>query len=333
MSSGGFELQGGFWSELGGGAGPCTTHGDCADLDDNGVRDDNCVFWACASGTCADTAIVFADMGGPFGACPPDGAADGNDRFHALNCFSNTTTTGQVGYPCEDSPPAAFNVDAGGSFGSCSPDGVCDGNDAFHALNAFQGTTICSCSGPAPAPAGPPIIAGEARLALIVDRASIAPNDVAEVDVILTHALEDLRGYQLHVGVSGGIGGRLDLIDIAIRQQSALGSDADGRSTREARSQATAFWSAFNVGTRQMVAGLDQAGVSAQAGAYLATFVFRASPDAIGEFTVELLHDEKDATNRTFLFPTAPGAKIEIVETQPAVIEVSPAQVRAGKGQ
>ena len=84
-----------------------------------------------------------------------------------------------------------------------------------------------------------------------------------------------------------------------------------------------ADWRAFNVQNSQMLAGLDTAGVAASAGAYLATFTFRASPDARGTFVVDLLHDNTDPAQRTFLFPTAPGAKIEIAETQPAVIEVS----------
>ena len=128
----------------------CVETADCADLDENGIRDDGCVYWACEDSACVATAINYADLGGEFGTCSPDGTADGNDRFHALNCFSNQTTTGLFGYPCESSPPQAYNVDAAGLDSPCSPDGVCDGNDAFAALNAFDGTTTCSCSGPMP---------------------------------------------------------------------------------------------------------------------------------------------------------------------------------------
>jgi hypothetical protein len=130
---------------------PCSVIADCADVDGDAVRDDGCLWWACQAGACSSIAIPFADMGGEFGSCSPDGVADSHDRFHALNCFSNQDTLGQPGYGCEDAPPQAFNVDAGGPFGDCNPDGVCDGNDAFHALNAFDGTATCSCpSGPTP---------------------------------------------------------------------------------------------------------------------------------------------------------------------------------------
>lgn len=136
----------------------CASVADCADLNLDGVRDDGCLWWECAGGTCLSTEIPFADMGGAVGACPPDGAADANDRFHALNCFANADTQGQPPYPCEANPPAAFNVDAGGPFGACAPDGVCDGHDAFHALNAFEGSTSCGC------PAGPgPVLQSDGR--------------------------------------------------------------------------------------------------------------------------------------------------------------------------
>jgi hypothetical protein len=123
---------------------PCAALADCADTDDDGVRDDGCVWWSCA-GFCQSAPVGFADIGGAFGACPPDGVTDSHDRFHALNCFSNTDTFGGPGYPCEAAPPQAFNADAGGPFGNCQPDGVCDANDAFHALNAFDGTSTCTC--------------------------------------------------------------------------------------------------------------------------------------------------------------------------------------------
>ncbi len=127
-------------------AGPtqCRAHGDCADLDRDDIRDDVCLWWSCAEGTCQGTDIVYGDMGGQFGACTPDGTSDGNDRFHALNCFANASPDGG-NYTCEVAAPTAFNVDTAGQFGSCQPDGVCDGNDAFAALNAFNGTATCTC--------------------------------------------------------------------------------------------------------------------------------------------------------------------------------------------
>jgi hypothetical protein len=310
----------------------CIAVSDCADLDGDGIRDDNCVSWSCSAGTCAGTDVAFADLGGPFGACAPDGVADGNDRFHALTCFSNSSTLGAAGYPCEPFPPQAMNVDAGGEFGSCSPDGVCDGHDAFHALNAFDGSTSCSCpaGGPAPgmgAPPGDPVITGEARLRLLASRPRLRAGEVVEVDVMLEGAVGDLRGYQLHAAVtnvehdapaagaagvdSGDSAGRggLELVDIAVRPRADAALPA-------------ASWQAFNIHTQQMVAGLDGAGVRPSRSAYLATLVFRASPQSRGEFVVGLRHPGSDPAGRTYLFPTPYNGKIEITAVEPAVIEV-----------
>jgi hypothetical protein len=75
-----------------------------------------------------------------------------------------------------------------------------------------------------------------------------------------------------------------------------------------------------------MVAGLDGAGVPTPAGAYLATFTYRASKDAAGAFTVEVLADPQDASQRTVLFPTAADGWIDVESTTPALIEVQRAR-------
>jgi hypothetical protein len=309
----------------------CAGTSDCADLDGDGVRDDNCTWWACADGACLAAEIHFADMGGSNGVCPPDGAADANDRFHALNCFSNQDTTGQPGYACEDAAPVALNVDAGGPFGSCAPDGVCDGNDAFHALNAFSGSTTCACpmdGGPMPddpARDNPPAATAVANLALVPSQHLMRPDEMLEVSVFLGDtALPDLRGYQLHLGVSGGVRGTLDLVDIWIHESSVFSAPGKARASRNAQVQP--FWSAFNLQAQQILAGLDGPGIPAEAGAYLATFVYRASADAAGTFDVELLHGEGAALKqaRSFLFATPAASRILIGEARAAQIRVLP---------
>jgi hypothetical protein len=290
----------------------CDVLADCADTDGDNIRDDNCTWWACAAEECMATAIPFADMGGMSGACEPDGTADANDRFHALNCFSDQNTAGAAGYPCEDSPPVAFNVDAGGPFGACSPDGVCDGNDAFHALNAFSGNTACGCpAGPAPSAPGSRRAAEKVRLTLIPRQGVVRRGELFEVEAFLDGPLNDLRGYQLHVAAEGGRSGRLELVDITVeerRDRAFAGLDA---------------WTAFNARTGQMVAGLDQAGVATREDAYLATLTFRAAKAAEGEFTINLLYGDPPDNRRTFLFPTPAGGRIEILGVTPAVVEVT----------
>jgi hypothetical protein len=294
--------------------GSCTTFGSCADVDQDGIRDDNCLWWACDAAECQATAIPFADMGGLFGSCAPDGAADANDKFHALNCFSNQTTSGGFGYPCEAAPPVALNVDAGGPFGDCNPDGVCDGNDAFHALNAFEGSTLCSCGaggGPAPAaPRSPRIIRpqdmAKATLALRPSQFLVKPGQLVQVDVVLESALDDLRGYQLHLGVGDRREKELELVDIAIE-----GGEKWVFAGRGA-------WTAFNVSTGQMVAGLDSVGVPAEAGVHLATFTYRVRPGVEGGFAVDLLVPRE--SGRSYLFPTAASGRI--LMTAPALARI-----------
>jgi hypothetical protein len=339
---------------------PClTSHDHCADADADGLRDASCAWWECEAATCVSTAIPFADIGGANGACPPDLTVDANDRFHALNCFSDIDTMGNaLSYPCEDSPPGATNVDAGGAFGACCPDGVCDGNDAFHTLHAFVGDSPCHCPanfvcpcpvptagncignklqsctsdddcggnhcnlvlcppGPQPnAPAGVdggPRIVGRSAVRLAPSRSTVAPGDLVEVDVFLEDALADLRGYQLHVEASGGMSGSLELVDVAVHER------------RDQVFAGLADWRAFNARTGQMLAGMDSEGVATRPSAYLATFTYQASADAAGTFSIELLHDDRDPAQRTFIFPTPPGAKIQIESTDAAVVTIDSA--------
>ncbi len=292
--------------------GTCKIHDNCADTNEDDIRDDNCIWWSCTAGVCAGTDIVFADMGGQFGACAPDGTADGNDRFHALNCFANIDPDGISAYSCENNPPAAFNVDAGGQFGSCAPDGVCDGNDAFAALNAFGNATSCACpldGGPMPTTPQVPFVVERASITLTPSTTNVRPGGFIDIRASLDTGLKDLRGYQLHLASTGGTRGTLALVDISIDDSTALG--ATGPS-----------WSAFNVKTGQMVAGRDNAGVPTSAQAYMATFTYQASANAAGTFAVTLLRDPRDQAQRTFLFPTPSTGIIPVERTAPVIVSI-----------
>ncbi len=295
----------------------CTALGDCADVNNDGIRDDGCTWWACVAGECSATEVPFGDMGGAFGECVPDGTADGNDRFHALNCFANTSVGGGQ-YACEDRPPAAFNVDTGGAFGGCMPDGVCDGHDAFAALNAFAGTSSCACpidGGPAPIITKTPVTIARAHLHVSGPEQEIEPGVMFEIEVFLETPLDDLRGYQLHLGVSGGRRGTLEIVDIAMLEDTIL----DHNPTSRRDSVRTNVWSAFNTSTAQMVAGMDGPARAVDPG-YLATFTLSATSDALGVFEVDVQHDPD---GRTFLFPGAAGQRIA-THSRPAVIRVRP---------
>jgi hypothetical protein len=324
----------------------------CADQNGDGIRDEACAWHECLGGACVtlDKATP-ADIGEQSGACAPDGACDAGDRFHALNCFADQSTLGAAPYPCEFQPPAALNVDAGGP-GSCALDGVCDASDAFHALNCFSNLDFqgqqgypCTCSGPAPDPGD---LAGVARgQASLILRApsSVQPGEFIDVDVHLASDLDALRGYQLHLGASGGKSGALELVDISIGEMNVFAPAGAGlkpappigpRATAHAPDgTSAAYWSAFNARTHQMVAGLDDPeGMPAAAGAYLATFTYRVPADAAGTFTIDILHDDGSRASsppkqRTFLFGRY-GSLIEVSSTTPARVTVSSDHERSG---
>ncbi len=284
----------------------CADAADCGDLDGNAVTDDVCTWHHCDAGTCSEVAkAVPADMGGSFGACDIDGFCNVHDRNHALNCFSGTSA-------CDE-----LNVDAGGAFGACLPDGFCNIHDANHALTCFAGTNPCAC-GPSPEQPAEPYIVGSASLRVATDARSVDPGDLVTVRILLDAdavsrlhwSKPALQSYQLHLDVSGGRRGWLDLIDITIEDRGDFIFD-----------DSAGVFDAYNVWSGQMLAGLDAGYVALLPDAYLATFTYRVSPDAVGTFVIDVAHDETDG-NQTFLVGREQTDKIEITGTHPAVITV-----------
>lgn len=201
--SGEYSLASGYWlahNQL-----TCVVVHECADADGNGIRDDACIWYDCEDSICLTTGIIFADMGGSFGACPPDGFVNLFDRNHALTCFASTNQCDSV------------NIDAGGAFGSCEPDGFCNLFDANHALTAFSGTNPCSCP-TVPIPEAFSATVGAASLSVVSRRAAIHPGESVAVDVLVDGHLAGggLQSYQLQLTASGGSRGVLELIDIRV---------------------------------------------------------------------------------------------------------------------
>ncbi len=277
----------------------CAAAVDCADLDLNGITDDVCVWWECVGNSCVSTPkSVPADLGGSFGACPIDTFCNIHDVNHTLTCFSGESA-------CE-----SINADGGGPFGSCTQDGFCNIHDANHARTCFSGTNVCSCPS-SPLPTTAPTVVGEATLSAVPASRVVRAGGEIAVRVLLERPVDFLQSYQLHLAASGGRSGELELVDAAIEAHDhAVLAAGAGR------------FEAFNVENGQMLAGLYEVGVGAatDADGYLATFTYRATPDAVGVFVVDVLHDES-AGDQTFLI--APLAeKIAISETKPAVITV-----------
>jgi hypothetical protein len=307
---------------------PGGTIAECADRDNDGLRDDPCTWYECDAGVCVLVGRTSqADIGGSFGECPVDTACDGNDRFHALNCFSNKNTHGGPPYPCEANTPYALNVDAGGPE-SCILDSVCDGWDAFHALNCFEDDWFdgslgyrCGCvcdQFPEPVPAPPPAARQTAALTLDAPMA-VRPGELLAVEVYLEGALEALRGYQLHLEAGGGKSDAPELVDIAVDV-----------ARRDYVFAGEPTWSAFNQNTGQMLVGMDAPeGVPAAAGAYLATFTYRVPRDAAGAVVIEIRYGGATAgsSERTFLFGPYAGL-VDVTAADPIRVRVQEKQVR-----
>jgi hypothetical protein len=271
---------------------------ECGDISPtDGVRDSACEWYSCApTPTCNIIPTIFADMGGAFGACPPDGFCNIHDKNHALNCFAGTSG-------CD-----SLNVDAGGAFGACTPDGFCNIHDANHALTCFAGTNTCTC-GPAPqGPAGE--IVDETTLDVVASTALASADDRVAVRVFIADALANLQAYQLELEVSGGRRGHLHLEAIVI----------EGRRDAVFSAQAGTF-DASNVTTAQVLRGLEFGGVTTPADGYLATFYYRPSADAAGTFVIDVSHSDESA--HTYLVSDFKDA-VEITGTTPATIIVGP---------
>jgi hypothetical protein len=273
----------------------CAETADCADTNGDNIRDDNCIWWECSAPACNGVAIPFADMGGPFGTCPPDGFANIHDRNHALSCFAGTNV-------CDP-----MNIDAGGAFGACPPDGFCNIHDANHALSAFAGTNVCTCG---PAPEMPPIVVGQARLRVEASQREAGPGTVVPFRIYSDDAIDDLRGYQLDVIVTGGASGSLQLVAIEIesRKDFVFANRPDG-------------FSAVNETTGQMLAGLEGAGHPARRRGYMATYFYRVSRDAAGSFVVDVRSDDD---SQTYLIASENG-KIDVDAVTPGLLHIGPA--------
>jgi hypothetical protein len=277
----------------GGGGDDCSVAGDCCDLDANNIRDNNCEWCACNATVCEITPLpVYADMGGAFGACPPDFFANIHDRNLALTCFEGTT-------PCE-----TLNIDAGGSFGTCPADGFCNIHDANHALNAFGGTNTCAC-GPAPEVDGGGSVVGRADLVLRSSKRRIISGERVVMRVFVDGSTADLQSYQVAARASGGLAGQLQLVGVHIEsRKDSLFSSASGA------------FSAFNVDSGRMLSGIAT-DVSVKASAYLATFEFQASKNAAGAFVIDV-----DPAH-TFLIQGAIN-EVAIDNSDAVIVHVSP---------
>jgi hypothetical protein len=274
----------------------CDTAADCADGNDDNIIDDACIWYECTETGCNEVDRVFADVGGAFGECPPDGFANVHDQNHVLSCFELTNTC------------ALINIDAGGPFGACEPDGFCNVHDVNHVLQAFDNTTTCACpldGGPAPEmPVFDVAVVGQASFRAQADRQVAQPGERVTVQVMLDGTV-DLQSYQLEAGVRRlqGIGWP-ELVEIRI----------DNRQDHVFEG-VTGTFEGFNQMSGQMLKGMAAGSSATLNREYLATFVYQIPKRAHGRFEIGVLN-----SGHTFL--VGEGGRIEITETTPVTIEV-----------
>jgi hypothetical protein len=275
--------------------GACTDTASCVDLDGDSVRDDNCVWGECVADSCELTDIQFADVGGSFGDCHPDGFVNIHDRTHVLTCFSGTSS-------CD-----ALNIDAGGAFGDCQQDGFCNVHDANHALNVFSGISTCTCpSGPTPEWAADELLSGNASLMLEVRRTPRSKNRGSViVDVFVDGPGTVLRSYQLDVVATSSMGIAPRLIDAFIERRSdAAFSDRDS-------------FEASNIATGQILCGLNgNEGVTIGRTVYLASFEYTIPGDTRRHAVFDINFGEG---SQTFLVAPDNG-EIVVDHVEPAVL-------------
>ncbi len=112
----------------------------------------------------------------------------------------------------------------------------------------------------------------------------------------------DLRGFEIQVQVTGGTGGTLTLENIYIDDQRA-----------DFAFYGQGFFEASNVEDARAVCAMSSGGVSSSEDKYLGTFVFRASQDASGTFTVSAIPG--DGVNGTLAGDSAgEGMTVNIVQ-------------------
>jgi CxxC motif-containing protein (DUF1111 family) len=267
----------------------------CCDLNGDDIRDEACLWCPPERGTACIALTTFADLGGSFGECMPDGFANIHDRNLSLTCFSNESS-------CD-----AINLDAGGPFGNCAPDGFCNIHDANHALTAFAGTNACSCPS-GPMPDMQPAIAGSAEIRLAASANVVRRGERIDIIAWIDNAGADVLSYQVELEVIGGTAGTLELIDVIV----------ESRRDHIFAGRDDAFF-AFAVSRGQMLGGveaLDGQPLGNAAG-YLATFTYEVCEDASGTFVVNGVI----GANATVL--VSPGlGEITIDSIAPATIQV-----------
>ncbi len=150
-----------------------------------------------------------------------------------------------------------------------------------------------------PAPLGP-------SFSLVPREPTIQPDGILTVDVFVNGAT-DLRAYQAAVDVTGGQRGTLKLEDLVV--------DVDNPGFVFAGQEAV---QAVDKVRGRLTSAMYAGGIKVTRPSYAGTFVFRASPDAQGTFSVEIRN------NRDSQFRNSQSGQIGFHPGEPVLVTVGP---------
>jgi len=258
---------------------------------------DVCVADACDTGECVYDEIAYGDI-------DQNGIVNIFDLFCVLDGFAgdfSTCTEEQC-----DIHGTRFEQCYGEAEPPCCPNGQINIFDLFAVLGAFEASDPC-CGGTAPQGAGPES-AGSITMWPAASPTSGGPNDVFEVEVYGT-VFTGLAGYELAVAVTGGTSGSLELEELRLDDEEA-----------NFVFYGLTEYHAFDASVPRMGCALADGGVNSYAPKYLGTFVFRASGDAVGTFTVSLV--EGDGETGTLAVDSSGETMLVTIFTE-TTIEVS----------
>lgn len=260
---------------------------ECFDETECTGADFICNLPACVDGNCELEPNVYGDVN-------HDGVVDVFDILCVLDAFSgNFVSCDQASTNLQPCPP--------------DPTPVWDVFDILAVLDGFTGNDLC-CSPTPSAPArGAELTAGSDRgsaatIKLVPSSRVANAGDVVSVDVYVS-GVTDLRGYQFTTAVNGGRRGGLELVgaSIADRRDFALSAVENVKAVDEA--------------SGRLAGAVYSGGVATTGSAYVGTFTYEVSSDAVGSFRVGLGGDVHLVTSN--------GELITINRVTPATILVS----------
>lgn len=233
---------------------------ECFDETECTGADSVCTLPACVNGNCQLLPNIYGDVN-------HTGNVDIFDILCLLDAFAGTFTSCDQAstnlQPCPPNPPLTWDI-----------------FDILAVLDAFGGVDACCNPSPSAPARGGELAAGSATrgaatIKLVPSSRVANAGDVVNVDVYVS-GVTDMRGYQLSTAVSGGRRGGLDMVGASVANRRDFALSAMENVT------------AVNEVVGRLAGAAYSGGVATTGSAYVGTFTFEVSPDAVGSFRVGL---------------------------------------------